>query len=81
MIIIDPIPGEESRNADMIIEQGAGWKAATLAGLAYKLRELVRHPARLVRASKKASALSRPNAAVEILHDVFRLIEQRKDSK
>ena len=39
MLIVDPIPGQETRNADMIIEHGAGWKAINIANLSYKLRQ------------------------------------------
>jgi processive 1,2-diacylglycerol beta-glucosyltransferase len=72
MIIVDPIPGQEARNADLIIEHGAGWKAVNMANLAYKLTNVLKSPTLLARAREAARQIARPAAARDILTDVYR---------
>lgn len=78
MLIIDPIPGQESRNADLLVEHGAGWKAVNLANLIYKLSGLLRHPDRLQRARRAARELARPHAAADILKDIVHSLDHRR---
>ncbi|HTP12397.1 MAG TPA: glycosyltransferase [Bacteroidota bacterium] len=72
MIIVDPIPGQEARNADLIIEHGAGWKAVNMANLEYKLTNILKSPQLLVRAREATTHIARPSAAQDILSDVHR---------
>ncbi len=72
MIIVDPIPGQEARNADLIIEHGAGWKAVNMANLSYKLSNIVRSPSLLSQAREATRRIARPAAAREILSDIYR---------
>ena len=44
MVVRDPIPGQEERNADFILEAGAGVKAHGLASLRFKVAELLATP-------------------------------------
>ncbi|MBI5464148.1 MAG: glycosyltransferase [Ignavibacteriales bacterium] len=74
MLIIDPIPGQEARNADLLVEHGAGWKAPTPDHLEYKLQRLLQEPDLLVRARASAKSLGKPNAAQTILRSVYRSI-------
>jgi processive 1,2-diacylglycerol beta-glucosyltransferase len=71
MLIIDPIPGQESRNADLIVEHGAGWKAMNLANLSYKLQNVLESPSLLIKAHAATRHLAKPNAATTILTDVY----------
>jgi processive 1,2-diacylglycerol beta-glucosyltransferase len=77
MLIIDPIPGQESRNADMLVEQGAAWKAINLPNLAYKLRMLLEKPAMLQSARVAAKRLGKPNASATILNIVYSEISRK----
>ncbi|MEX0602076.1 MAG: glycosyltransferase [Bacteroidota bacterium] len=77
MIIVNPIPGQETRNADMIVERGAGWKALNMPNLAFKLRNVLRRPALLREARTATSSLARPRAAELILSDVLHLLHAR----
>lgn len=70
MIIVDPIPGQETRNADLVVEHGAGWKAVDLANLSYKIRRVIQQPALLIKARDSAASLAKPDAANTILEDV-----------
>lgn len=76
MLIMDPIPGQESRNADIIIEHGAGWKAINLSNLAFKLRCIIEQPSLLRKARHAATVLAKPNAAYTILQQVFEFVKQ-----
>jgi processive 1,2-diacylglycerol beta-glucosyltransferase len=80
MIIVDPIPGQEMRNADLIVEHGAGWKAINLANLSYKLRNIITTPELLRSAHKASRTLARPHAARDILRDVYKTIASQKEA-
>lgn len=71
ILIVDPIPGQESRNADIIVEQHAGWKAINVWNLGYKLEQILDRPALLAEARKGTSNLGRPDAALSILNGVY----------
>ncbi|MGB2869354.1 MAG: glycosyltransferase [Bacteroidota bacterium] len=74
LIVVDPIPGQESRNADIIVEHGAGWKAIDLANLSYKLHSVLKNPKILAHAQRATALLAKPNAAVDILEDVYKFL-------
>jgi len=74
MLIFDPIPGQEGRNADYVVEHGAGMRAATFINLHYKLKQLIEHPAHLKQLQNNAALLGKPEAAEKILRDVVRRI-------
>jgi processive 1,2-diacylglycerol beta-glucosyltransferase len=71
MIVHSPIPGQEERNADYLMEQGAALKAVDAIGLAYRVRELLAAPQRLQRMSARARELARPYAARDVLRTVL----------
>jgi len=66
MLVISPIPGQEERNADYLLENGAGLKAHDAAGLEYRVREILKNPARLGLMRAAAKQLGRPDAARRI---------------
>jgi processive 1,2-diacylglycerol beta-glucosyltransferase len=67
MVIVNPIPGQESRNSDFLLENGAAIKVNNLATLAYKVGRLLREPDRLARLKANARQLGRPRAAFDIV--------------
>ena len=67
MIVCDPIPGQEERNCDFLLEAGAAVKAYGPASLAWKVKALLSEPARLRRMRRAALSVARPNAAQEIV--------------
>lgn len=71
MLIHDPIPGQEERNADHVLETGAGLKAHGLASLRFKLNGLLRDGPRLLRMREAARGAGRPEAAVAIVRTVL----------
>lgn len=67
MIVNAPIPGQEERNADFLLEQGVALKAFDAVTLEYRVRYLLEHPAKLADMRAKARALGRPDAAAAVL--------------
>jgi processive 1,2-diacylglycerol beta-glucosyltransferase len=77
MIINAPIPGQEERNADFLLEQGVALKASDGVTLEYRVRHLLTHPEKLADMRAKAWALGRPHAAQDVLDTVLdNLIDQ-----
>lgn len=66
MAIMNPIPGQESRNSDYLLEQGAAIKINSLAALSFKLSRLLADPARLAQLRAASRALGRPRAAYDV---------------
>ncbi len=73
MVIYMPIPGQEERNTDYLLERGAAVKAQGVSTIDFKVKELLSDSGRLARMRKAAEAIARPHAA----RDVIRLIQQR----
>lgn len=67
MVVISPIPGQEERNSDYLLENGAAMKAHDLAGLEYKVLKLFDNPECLKQMAARAKALGRPSAAAATL--------------
>ena len=67
MLLVAPIPGQEERNADYLLEAGAAVKAMDGATLVYKLSRLLADPARLAAMSAAAHTTARPHAARDVV--------------
>jgi processive 1,2-diacylglycerol beta-glucosyltransferase len=67
MLLVSPIPGQEERNADYLLEAGAALKAADAATLEFKLGQLLADPARLRAMSEAAHRTGRPHAAEDVI--------------
>jgi processive 1,2-diacylglycerol beta-glucosyltransferase len=70
MLLVSPIPGQEERNADYLMEAGAAIKAVDAATLEFKLARLIKDPARLRAMSDAALVIARPKAAAEVVASV-----------
>lgn len=66
MAIVNPIPGQESRNSDFLLEEGAAIKINNIATLPYKLTKLFENKKQLARLKKNASKLGKPGAAFDV---------------
>jgi processive 1,2-diacylglycerol beta-glucosyltransferase len=71
MILNAPIPGQEERNADYLLEQGAALKACDAVTLEYRIRLLLGDPARLAKMRENAIALGKPRATAQVLQTVM----------
>ncbi len=66
MAVVNPIPGQESRNSDFLLENGAAIKVNNVATLPHKLNQLLGSPARLAELTANAVRLGRPQAAFDV---------------
>jgi len=67
MLLVSPIPGQEERNADYLLEAGAAVKAMDGPTLAYKLGRLLEDRARLAAMSDAARRIATPHAARDVI--------------
>jgi processive 1,2-diacylglycerol beta-glucosyltransferase len=67
MIVISPIPGQEERNADFLLESGVALKAIDSAALTYKVKLLLENPDRLAAMRANMRAHAKPEAAANVL--------------
>jgi processive 1,2-diacylglycerol beta-glucosyltransferase len=67
MVIVNPIPGQEERNSDHLLEEGVAIRCNNLPVLAYKIDKLLGDTARLAAMQAAARRLARPRAAAEIV--------------
>ena len=74
MMIVDPIPGQETRNSDYLLENGAAVKVNNLASLGLKLTMLLSEPGRLDSLRAAARRLARPSAAYDIAEQSLRIL-------
>lgn len=65
-VIVNPIPGQEERNSDHLLENGAAIRSNNPATLGYKIERLLNDPERLAAMRNNALAFARPAAAFEI---------------
>jgi processive 1,2-diacylglycerol beta-glucosyltransferase len=70
MLLISPIPGQEERNAQYLLEQGAAWLAMDELALAWRMQQLLAQPETLAR-RERSRALGKPQAAARVLDAVF----------
>ena len=73
MAVFSPIPGQEERNSDHLLEEGAGIRCNELTTLPFKIDRLLDDPERLAAMCRAATAMGRPHAARTVvqtlLHD------------
>jgi processive 1,2-diacylglycerol beta-glucosyltransferase len=75
MALVEPIPGQEERNADHLLEAGAAIRCNNLPAAAWKIASLLGDPTRLRRMREAARWLARPNAAAAIAEDALTLVD------
>jgi processive 1,2-diacylglycerol beta-glucosyltransferase len=67
MVIVSPIPGQEERNSDHLLEEGIAIKCNSLMTLPYKIDGLLDDPDRLELMRMRAARFGRPDAARTIV--------------
>lgn len=80
MALISPIPGQEVRNADFLLENGAAVKANSPAALTGKIEDLLSSETRLTEMRRKAKALGRPRAAFTVARAALELARGRSSA-
>ena len=66
MAVVNPIPGQESRNSDFLLENGAAVKINNVATLPMKLATLLNDPNRLTLLKENSRRLAKPRAAYDV---------------
>jgi processive 1,2-diacylglycerol beta-glucosyltransferase len=74
-VIVNPIPGQEERNSDHLLEEGVAIRCNNLPVLAYKIDRLLDDQARFASMQANARRLARPRAAYEIIGKLLSLPE------
>jgi processive 1,2-diacylglycerol beta-glucosyltransferase len=77
MVIVNPIPGQESRNSDYLLENGAAIKVNNAATLPYKVAALLEDPKRLKQLQENVRRIARPRAAFEVVEKALQLVRNR----
>jgi len=72
--IVNPIPGQEERNSDHLLEAGVGNRCNNMPTIAYKLDRLLSDGARFAKMQSASRRLARPNAAREIVSSLVELV-------
>jgi processive 1,2-diacylglycerol beta-glucosyltransferase len=78
MAIINPVPGQESRNSDFLLENGAAVKINTIATLANKLSKLLKDGKRLMQLKGNSLRLGKPRAAFHVAEIALNQANQLK---
>ena len=66
LVIVNPIPGQEERNADHFLEEGVAIRCNNIPALAFKIDRLLADKKRFSTMQESAKRLARPHAAEEI---------------
>jgi processive 1,2-diacylglycerol beta-glucosyltransferase len=70
-VIVNPIPGQEERNSDHLLEGGVAIRSNNLPTLTYKLDRLLGDPKRFESMKTNALRMGHPNAAREIVEQLI----------
>jgi len=81
MAIINPIPGQESRNGDFLLENGAAIKINAVAALPGKVAALLEDPLKLARLRESALKLASPVAAFDAAREIVSVAERAARSE
>ena len=71
MCIVNPIPGQEERNSDHLLELGVAIKCNNPPTLGWKIQQLMENPARLAQMKERAKAFGKPEAGRKIVEELL----------
>lgn len=72
-VVVNPIPGQEERNSDHLLEKGCAIKCNNLPTLAYKIDRLVEDTERFELMKRNVKQFARPDASKEIVERLLAL--------
>jgi len=75
LLIVNPIPGQEERNSDHLLEEGVAIRCNNLPVLAQKIDRLLDDQPRLAQMRENVRRMARPNAARDIVTKLLSLQE------
>lgn len=71
MLIVNPIPGQEERNSDLLLENGVAARSNSLLSIGYKLDRLLSEPGRIAAMRAATARLGRPDAAQVVVETLL----------
>ena len=74
MVIINPIPGQEVRNADFLVEEGAAVRCNYATTVGYKIDLLLSDPERLAAMAANARRIGRPDAGSDVARTSLQML-------
>jgi processive 1,2-diacylglycerol beta-glucosyltransferase len=77
MALVSPIPGQEERNSDYLLENGAAVKANAPAALTGKVESLLASETRLAEMRRRAKELGHPRAAFAVAREALEIARGR----
>ncbi len=77
-VIVNPIPGQEERNSDHLLENWTAIRCNNLATLGYKIEKLLEHQEKLKLMRENSINLARPQAAFDIVEKLLEISKRRK---
>ncbi len=66
IIIINPIPGQEAKNTEYLLREGAAIKASSTGDAALLTEALLNHSLKLEQMRQNAGRIAKPNSAIDI---------------
>ena len=66
-VIVNPIPGQEERNSDHLLEEGVAVRCNNLPVLPYKIDRLLDDPQKFEAMQRNVTGIARPRAAFDIV--------------
>lgn len=72
-VVVNPIPGQEERNSDHLLEEGAAIRCNNLPTLAYKIDKLLDDPAKFEAVRANGLKLGRPNSSLDVVERLVAL--------
>jgi len=76
MVIVNPIPGQEERNSDHLLEEGVAIRCNNVPALAYKIDRLLDDSTRLAMMRANVRRMARPRAAETIVATLLARLEK-----
>jgi processive 1,2-diacylglycerol beta-glucosyltransferase len=74
LVIVNPIPGQEERNSDHLLERGAAIRCNNLPVLGWKIDGLLEDPARMEAMRAAGRRLAHPDAARDVVRHAVQLV-------
>jgi processive 1,2-diacylglycerol beta-glucosyltransferase len=74
MVIVNPIPGQEARNSDFLLESGAAIKVNNIGTLPYKIGSLLADKPRLAQLKTNVARIAKPRAAYDVVQRSLQLL-------
>ena len=71
LVIVDPIPGQEQRNCEVVLEAGAAARLFDVDDACHKVSQLLADRSRLAQMGRNARKIGRPDAAGEIVANIL----------